>query len=105
MEKDKRVGTLDLAKLAAERAARKAQLTSSQHQPFTGSGRRVDGRPLKKKSNEKTDEEPPPPPAPQARPATISAPRPGASTNRSKLIERFRKRKEAGAFAGSGNTM
>ena len=104
-----KVGTLDLAKLAAERAARKAQLTSPQHISFTGHGRRVDGRPQKKKSGRastaKSGGDDAPPPAPQALPVSFGAPKPGASTNRAQALSKFRKRKEAGAFTGSGNTM
>jgi ubiquitin fusion degradation protein 1 len=97
-----RIGTLDLAKLAAERAERRAQLTSPQVKAFSGSGRRVDGRPQKNSPKMSADA---PPPAPQAPPLTISAPQPGAATNRSGLLKKFRKRKEGGAFGGNGNSL
>ena len=93
-----RVGTLDLAKLAAERAERRAILTgaSPKIKSFSGSGRRVDGRKKKISKDE-------PPPAPQSAPLTISAPKPGAGTGRMGALKRFRKRKEDGkAFGGVG---
>ena len=98
-EKPEKIGTLDLAKLAAERAERRRQLTSPNVKAFSGTGRRVDGRTLKASQQ-------PPPPAPQAPSlSTLGAPKPGAATGRSSALKKFRKRKETSSFAGLGNKL
>ena len=97
-EKPEKIGTLDLAKLAAERAERMRQLTSSNVKAFSGTGRRVDGRVLKK------SQEPPPPP-PQAPSLALGAPKPGAATGRTSALKKFRRRKETSSFAGAGNSL
>ena len=110
-----KVGILDLKKLAAERAERRRQLMSPEVKPFSGSGRRVDGRQPKKKkkasasnssSSSAGTRDGAPPPAPQAPVVAMPAPAPGASTNRAKQLQRFRKRKESHtAFNGTGNSL
>ena len=97
-EKPEKIGTLDLAKLAEERAERRRQLMSPNVKAFSGTGRRVDGRGLKK------SQEPPPPP-PQAPPLALGAPKPGAATGRTSALKKFRKRKETSSFAGAGNSL
>lgn len=108
---------LDLAKLAEERAARRRLLKGEVTPVFTGSGRRPDGRPVKKKKLVATSEsggasKDMPPPAPQASTTGLAVPAapartaPPSSEKRRRNLAAFKKKQpKLTSFVGGGRTL